>query len=129
MERPPGRGLSQRAMDAFKPFLVTLSSGAALSREQAREAFDTLLSGEVTPAQAGAFLMGLRVRGETIDEISGAIDALRARLRATGARGLIALRAIEACGLGDLGPLLLTRQEQQYRGWLGAGWPARCLGR
>lgn len=50
-----------------------------------------------------------------------AIDALRARLRATGARGLIALRAIEACGLGDLGPLLLTRQEQQYRGWLGAG--------
>lgn len=80
MERAPGRGLSGRAMDAFKPFLVTLSSGAALSREQAREAFDTLLSGEVTPAQAGAFLMGLRVRGETIEEISGAIDALRARM-------------------------------------------------
>ncbi len=67
-------------MDAFKPFLVTLSGGASLTRDEAREAFDTLLSGEVTPAQAGAFLMALRVKGETIDEISGAIDAMRARM-------------------------------------------------
>ena len=67
-------------MDGFKPLLARLASGAVLTREEARRAFDDLLSGEVTPAQTGAFLMGLRVRGETVDEITGAVSALRARM-------------------------------------------------
>jgi anthranilate phosphoribosyltransferase len=39
-----------------------------------------MLSGEVTPAQMGAFLMALRVRGETVDEITGAVTAMRSKM-------------------------------------------------
>lgn len=67
-------------MDAFKPYLAKVATGASLSREESRAAFDTLLSGEVTPAQAGGFLMALRVRGESVDEIAGAVAALRAKM-------------------------------------------------
>ena len=56
------------------------ATGAALTREEARAAFDALLSGEVTPAQAGGFLMALRVRGEAFDEIIGAVSAMRGRM-------------------------------------------------
>ena len=67
-------------MDAFKPYLAKAATGAALTREEARAAFDDLLSGEVTPAQAGGFLMALRVRGEAVDEIIGAVSAMRGRM-------------------------------------------------
>ena len=67
-------------MDSFKPYLAKVATGAALTREEARRAFDHLLSGEVTHAQAGAFLMALHVRGEALDEITGAAAALRERM-------------------------------------------------
>jgi anthranilate phosphoribosyltransferase len=67
-------------MDSFKPYLAKVATGATLSREEARAAFETLLSGEVTPAQAGGFLMALRVRGEAQDEIVGAVEAMRGRM-------------------------------------------------
>jgi anthranilate phosphoribosyltransferase len=47
-------------VDAFKPFLAKIASGARLTRAEAEAAFDLLLSGQSTPAQTGAFLMGLR---------------------------------------------------------------------
>src|SRR5215213_6515745 len=58
-------------MESFKPYLAKVATGASLSREEARDAFDMLLSGEVTAAQAGGFLMALRVRGEALDDIVG----------------------------------------------------------
>ena len=67
-------------MDAFKPILAKVATGQPLSSFEAQSAFDLLLSGEVTHAQAGAFLMGLRVRGETVEEITGAVEAMRARM-------------------------------------------------
>jgi anthranilate phosphoribosyltransferase len=67
-------------MDTFKPFIAKAATGVSLSVSEARDAFDTILSGEVTPAQAAGFLMALRVRGETTDEIAGAVSALRARM-------------------------------------------------
>ena len=67
-------------MDAFKPYLAKVATGASLTREEARAAFDDLLSGEVTRAQAGGFLMALRVRGEALDEIIGACTAMRGRM-------------------------------------------------
>ncbi|SDR48254.1 anthranilate phosphoribosyltransferase [Rhizobiales bacterium GAS113] len=67
-------------MDAFKPILAKVATGQPLSAFEAQSAFDLLLSGEVTHAQAGAFLMGLRVRGETVEEITGAVEAMRARM-------------------------------------------------
>jgi anthranilate phosphoribosyltransferase len=72
-------------MDEFKPLIVKIATGAALSRAEAEHAFDLLLSGEVTPAQMGGFLVGLRTRGETVDEITGAISAMRAKMRKVAA--------------------------------------------
>lgn len=67
-------------MDAMKPVIASLASGATLSRAKSEEAFDQMLSGEATPAQIAAFLMALRVRGETVDEITGAVAAMRAKM-------------------------------------------------
>src|SRR5919112_1195208 len=67
-------------MESFKPYLAKVATGASLTRDEARSAFDMLLSGEVTPAQAGGFLMALRVRGEALDEIVGAVSAMRSRM-------------------------------------------------
>jgi len=67
-------------MDAFKPLIAKVATGSTLTRAEAELAFDTMLSGEVTPAQMGGFLMALRVRGETVEEITGAVTAMRAKM-------------------------------------------------
>ena len=64
----------------FKGLIGKLATGAALSREEAADAFEQMMSGEATPSQMGALLMGLRVRGETVDEITGAVTAMRAKM-------------------------------------------------
>ncbi len=83
-------------MDSFKPHLAKVAGGLALDRAEARAAFEDLLSGEVTPVQAGAFLVALKVRGETIEEIVGAVEAMRARMvRVEGVPG-----AVDVVGTG-----------------------------
>ena len=72
-------------MDDFKPFIAKVATGASLSRQEALDAFDALLSGEVTNAQSAAFLMALRVRGETDEEIAGAVSAMRGKMLAVKA--------------------------------------------
>ncbi|MBB3947751.1 anthranilate phosphoribosyltransferase [Rhizobium skierniewicense] len=67
-------------MADLKLLIAKVANGESLSREQSREAFDILMSGEATPSQIGAFLMALRVRGETVDEISGAVSSMRSRM-------------------------------------------------
>ncbi len=67
-------------MESFKPLIAKVAAGATLSRNEAAAAFDAILSGEVTPSQMGGFLMALRVRGETVDEITGAVSAMRAKM-------------------------------------------------
>src|SRR5271165_7011993 len=67
-------------MESFKPLIAKVATGATLTRAEAAAAFDMLLSGEVTPSQMGGFLMGLRVRGESVDEITGAVCAMRAKM-------------------------------------------------
>lgn len=67
-------------MTGLKPYLATIATGAPLSRDEARAAISAVLEGGATPAQLGAFLMGLRQRGETIDEIVGAAQAMRAAM-------------------------------------------------
>lgn len=57
--------------------LLMLSQGRELSREVAARAMETLMRGEGTPAQIGAFLMGLRVKGETVEEITGLAETMR----------------------------------------------------
>jgi len=67
-------------MDDLKAIIGKIATGAALSRDEAASAFDRVMSGEATPSQMGALLMGLRVRGETVDEITGAVSAMRSKM-------------------------------------------------
>jgi anthranilate phosphoribosyltransferase len=57
--------------------LAQLLDGRELSREQARDAMGTIMAGDATPAQIGGFLIALRVKGETVDEIAGFAEAIR----------------------------------------------------
>src|SRR3979490_3233970 len=67
-------------MDDLKSIIGKVATGATLSREEAASAFDSMMSGEATPSQMGGLLMALRVRGETVDEITGAVAAMRGKM-------------------------------------------------
>jgi len=67
-------------MADLKPIIGKVARGESLTRAEAEEAFGVIMSGEATPAQIGAFLTGLRMRGETVDEISGAVATMRAKM-------------------------------------------------
>jgi len=67
-------------MDEFKALIGKVATGAALTRDEAASAFDVMMSGEATPSQMGGLLMALRVRGETVDEITGAVTTMRAKM-------------------------------------------------
>lgn len=67
-------------MSDFKPYIAALISGAPLARDEARAAFALIFEGAATPAQLSAFIMGLRMRGETVEEIVGAAQAMRAAM-------------------------------------------------
>src|ERR1700757_1926298 len=67
-------------MDDLKSIIGKVATGATLSREEAASAFDSLMSGEATPSQMGGLLMALRVRGETVEEITGAVSAMRSKM-------------------------------------------------
>lgn len=66
--------------DEFKPLLGKVATGATLSRDESAFVFNKMMSGEATPSQMGALLMGLRVRGETVEEIAGAVSVMRAKM-------------------------------------------------
>ena len=80
----------------LKGLIAKVAAGDSLSRDEAEAAFDIMMSGDATPAQMGGFLMALRVRGETVDEIAGAARVMRAKMttieRPEG--------AIDICGTG-----------------------------
>lgn len=83
----------------LKPILAKVADGEKLTESMAEAAFNVLMSGQATPSQMGAFLMGLRIRGETIDEITGAARVMREK-----ATGIIAAEnAVDTCGTGGDG--------------------------
>jgi anthranilate phosphoribosyltransferase len=67
-------------MDDLKSIIAKVATGATLSREEAASIFDRMMSGEATPSQLGGLLMAFRVRGETVEEITGAVSAMRAKM-------------------------------------------------
>ena len=84
------------AAPQFKTLLAYVADGGRLSQAQAEEAFEIIMSGQATPSQIGGFLMALRVRGETVDELVGAARVMRAKaLRIHAPAG-----AIDTCGTG-----------------------------
>jgi len=86
-------------MDDLKSIIAKVATGATLSREEAAAAFDRMMSGEATPSQLGGLLMALRVRGETVDEITGAVSAVRAKMLRVKAPG----DAVDVVGTGGDG--------------------------
>jgi anthranilate phosphoribosyltransferase len=82
--------------DELKALIAKAASGAVLSRDEAATAFDRMMSGEATPSQMGGLLMALRVRGETVDEITGAVSAMRAKMTKVAAPP----EAIDVVGTG-----------------------------
>ncbi|MEL7492146.1 MAG: anthranilate phosphoribosyltransferase [Pseudomonadota bacterium] len=85
--------------DAFKPLLAQAVSGAPLDGAEMTAAMEMLLAGDVSDIQAAAFLTALRVRGETIDEISAAAKVMRAKALRVDAPEY----AIDTCGTGGAG--------------------------
>jgi anthranilate phosphoribosyltransferase len=83
-------------MGDLKALLAKVATGARLSESEAETAFDAMMSGNATPSQMGGFLMALRVRGETVEEITGAARTMRAKaLKLVAPPG-----AIDTCGTG-----------------------------
>ena len=58
--------------------LRSLADGQDLAAGDARQLADALFAGAATPSQTGALLMGLRVKGETVDEVRGLVEGMRA---------------------------------------------------
>lgn len=83
-------------LQRFKQLIGKAASGRALPLDEAREAFAIMMAGDATPAQMAGLLMALRVRGETIDEITAGAMVLRERMtRVKAPPG-----AIDTCGTG-----------------------------
>ncbi len=84
--------------DLLSP-LARLADGETLSVRQASEAFEHIMSGKSDPIQISAFLMALRVRGETVDEIVGGAEALRGKAALLSNSGDV----VDTCGTGGDG--------------------------
>jgi len=74
----------------------TLVSGESLSMEQAADVMNEIMSGEATPAQFGAFVTALRLKGETVDEIAGMARVMREKALRVNVSGLL----VDTCGTG-----------------------------
>ena len=86
-------------MDALKPLLAQLADGTPLSEADTAQAFDIMMSGAATPAQIGAFLMGLRVHGETVEHITAGARVLREKATHISSPP----GAVDTCGTGGDG--------------------------
>lgn len=67
-------------MSDLKPIIAKAADGKPLTRDEARTAFGVMMSGDATPSQIAGLLMALRVRGETVDEITGAVEIMREKM-------------------------------------------------
>src|SRR5437879_12569870 len=75
-----------------------LATGASLGFERAHDAMAEIMDAQATPAQIGAFLMGLRMKGEEPDEIAGMATAMRERC--VRIRSREDGRVVDLCGTG-----------------------------
>ncbi|MCK4374650.1 MAG: anthranilate phosphoribosyltransferase, partial [Candidatus Brocadiae bacterium] len=80
----------------IKEAIDTLVSGNSLSMEQAAEVMKEIMDGEATPAQFGAFVTALRLKGETVQEIAGMARAMREKATPVAVSGPV----VDTCGTG-----------------------------
>jgi anthranilate phosphoribosyltransferase len=83
----------------LRRLIQKVSGGTSLSADEIRTALEQMTEGAATPAQMGAFLMALRVRGETVEEITGAALMMRARMK----RVEVPAGAVDIVGTGGDG--------------------------
>ncbi len=81
----------------MKEVLQKLIAGQNLSTAETVAAFDRIMDGDATPAQLGAFLTALRIKGETVEELTGACASLRRHAVFIDPRGQ---RVVDTCGTG-----------------------------
>ncbi|MDD4872303.1 MAG: anthranilate phosphoribosyltransferase [Kiritimatiellae bacterium] len=84
----------------MKQYLQKIMAKDNLTQGETSEAFDLIMSGQATPAQIGAFLVGLRMKGETVDEIAGGASSMRKHAVFIDCGGL---PVIDTCGTGGDG--------------------------
>jgi len=89
--------LSQPAPSPLHRAIAALANRQSLSEPQATEVFGAVMRGEATPVQIAALLIGLRVKGETAEEIAGAARALRQAMVRVEAHGA---HLVDTCGTG-----------------------------
>ncbi len=83
-------------MADFRDLIAKVADGTPLTEAESETAFDIMMSGDATPSQMGGFLMALRVRGETVAELTGAARVMRAKVLAIEAPA----DCIDTCGTG-----------------------------
>jgi anthranilate phosphoribosyltransferase len=84
----------------LKPFLRRIVNRESLTRAEAEEAMSLIMEGAATPAQIAAFVVGLRLKGETVDEVAGCAAAMRARAKRVDTGGH---EVLDTCGTGGDG--------------------------
>jgi len=89
--------------DAIKPLLTKVCSGDGLTRSEAETAFAHIMSGDLTNAQIAAFLIALKVRGESIDELVGAVSVMRSKMTPVDLPERLAVEAMDIVGTGGDG--------------------------
>lgn len=67
-------------MNVLKSIISKVATGATLTREETATAFEIMMSGQATSSQIGGLLMGMRVRGETVEEVTGAASAMKSKM-------------------------------------------------
>jgi anthranilate phosphoribosyltransferase len=107
--------------DALRSAIRRLAAGETLDALDATAAFQFVMSGEATQAQIAALLMGLRVRGETPEEVAGAAQALRGAMIELPAEDPESL--VDTCGTG--GGTISTFNISTAAALLAAGCGAR----
>jgi anthranilate phosphoribosyltransferase len=84
----------------LKPYIRQIAARQDLSRAEAEAAMSLIMDGEATPAQIAAFVFGLRMKGETVDEVAGCAAAMRARATRLDTGGE---NVLDTCGTGGDG--------------------------
>lgn len=79
--------------------LEAVVSGRNLDASTARAVMDTMMEGEATPAQTGALIVALRMKGETVDELAGMVESMRAHATVVS----LSVDAVDTCGTGGDG--------------------------
>lgn len=105
--------------DSFKPFLARVVEGESLSRDAAGEAFNLIMSGEASDAQIAGFLVALRMRGETVEEITAAAGVMRSKMTRVDAPA----DAMDVVGTGGDGKATLNISTAAAFIVAGAGQP------